>query len=176
MRDFNFVLRSEIFVHTDGQLRASHLILNVNSVYSTWQSFSESLLVDNLLLSYIDVQHANFLSPSLTTRKALNLNPRYTTAEDLAPMRDESTECMSQSQKSHIPVEGPDASTQATEPGAVDPTHSLEATVDLGEEMVTRWALTVDRFLLSTRSASQSQQLLGRDRTPPPPSGRAKKK
>ena len=33
--DINFVLRLEIFVHWDGQLRASHLILDVNPVYST---------------------------------------------------------------------------------------------------------------------------------------------
>ena len=36
VRDLNFVLRSEIFVHWDGQLRASHLILGVDLVYSTW--------------------------------------------------------------------------------------------------------------------------------------------
>ena len=53
--DLNFVLRSEIFVHKDGQLRASHLILGVDPVYSTWQSFSYALLVDSLLLSYIEM-------------------------------------------------------------------------------------------------------------------------
>ena len=35
VRDLNFVLRSEIFVHTDGQHQASHLILGCNLVYST---------------------------------------------------------------------------------------------------------------------------------------------
>ena len=35
VRDLNFVLRSEIFVHTDGQLRASYLILGCEPVYST---------------------------------------------------------------------------------------------------------------------------------------------
>ena len=39
VRDLNFVLRSEIFVHWDGQLRASHLILGIDPVYSTWQAF-----------------------------------------------------------------------------------------------------------------------------------------
>ena len=70
MRDLNFVLRSEIFVHRDGQLRASHLILGVDLVYSTWQAFSQALLVDSPLLSYINVRHANFLPPSLTTGEA----------------------------------------------------------------------------------------------------------
>ena len=37
VRDLNFVLRSKNFVHWDGQLRASHLILEVDPVYSTWQ-------------------------------------------------------------------------------------------------------------------------------------------
>ena len=40
VRDLNFVLRLEIFVHWDGQLQASHLILGVDLVYSTWQAFS----------------------------------------------------------------------------------------------------------------------------------------
>ena len=35
VRDLNFVLRSEIFVHSDGQLWASHLILSCNLVYFT---------------------------------------------------------------------------------------------------------------------------------------------
>ena len=35
VRDLNFVLRSEIFVHTNGQLRASYLILSCELVYST---------------------------------------------------------------------------------------------------------------------------------------------
>ena len=34
VRDLNFVLRFEIFVHWDGQLCASHLILGVDLVYS----------------------------------------------------------------------------------------------------------------------------------------------
>jgi len=40
VRDLNFVLRSEIFVHTDGQLQALHLILGCDPVYRTWQPFS----------------------------------------------------------------------------------------------------------------------------------------
>ena len=39
VRDLNFVLRFAIFVHWDGQLWASHLILSVDPVYSTWQPF-----------------------------------------------------------------------------------------------------------------------------------------
>ena len=47
VRDLNFVLRLEIFVHTDEQLRASHLILGCNPMYISWQPFSQALLVDS---------------------------------------------------------------------------------------------------------------------------------
>ena len=73
VRDLNFVLRSEIFVHWDGQLRASHLILGVEPMYSTWQPFGQALLVDSALLSYIGVRHANFLPPSFTIEEAREL-------------------------------------------------------------------------------------------------------
>ena len=86
VRDLNFILRSEIFVHWDRQLRASHLILEVESVYSTWQSFKQALLVDSPLLSYIDVQHANFLQPKLTVEEARELGKRYTCSDELVPL------------------------------------------------------------------------------------------
>ncbi|KAK9987703.1 hypothetical protein SO802_027942 [Lithocarpus litseifolius] len=92
IRDLNFVLRSEIFVHWDGQLRASHLILGVEPVYSTWQTFSQALLVDSPLLSYIDVRHSNFLPSSLTVGEARELGPRYTCSDELPPLRDDSAE------------------------------------------------------------------------------------
>ena len=95
IRDLNFVLRSEIFVHWDGQLQASHLILSVDPMYSTWQAFSQALLVDSPLLSYIDVQHANFLPPRLTVGEARDLGSQYTCSDELAPIRDESTKRMS---------------------------------------------------------------------------------
>ena len=94
VRYLNFVLRSEIFVHTNGQLQASHLILGCVPVYKTWQPFSQDLLLDSPLLSYIDVRHANFLPPKLTHGEARDLGPRYITTKDLAPIRDESVECV----------------------------------------------------------------------------------
>ena len=66
-------------------------------MYSTWQLFGQDLLMDSPLLSYIDVQHANFLLPSLTIGEARDLSPRYTIAEDLALLRDESAKRVSQS-------------------------------------------------------------------------------
>ena len=78
VRDLNFVLQSEIFVNFNGQLRVSHLILGYTLVYTTWWS---ALLVDNPLLSYIDVRHASFLPLQLTVGEARDLGPRYTTAD-----------------------------------------------------------------------------------------------
>lgn len=90
MKDLNFVLRSEMFDHTDRQLQASHLILGCTLGYRTWQPFSQALSVDSPLLSYIDVLHANFLPTPLTTGEAQDLSPRYTTTDELTPIRDES--------------------------------------------------------------------------------------
>ena len=95
VQDLNFVLRSEIFIHWDGQLRASLLILGIDPMYSTWQVFGQALLVDSPFLSYIDVRHANFLPPRLTVGEARDLGPRYTCSDELAPIKDESAECVS---------------------------------------------------------------------------------
>ena len=89
------MLRSEIFMHWDGQLQASHLILGINPVYSTWQAFGQALLVDSPFLSYIDVRHANFLPPRLTVGDTRDLGPRYTCLNELAPIKDESAEHVS---------------------------------------------------------------------------------
>ena len=52
-------------------------------------------MVDSLLLSYIDVRHANFLLPRFTVGKARELGRRYTCSDELAPLRDESVERVS---------------------------------------------------------------------------------
>ena len=107
VRDLNFVVRSEIFVNFDGQLRASHLILGCNPVYSTWQPFGQALLVDNPLLSYIDVRHQNFLPPNLTVGEARDLGPRLVWVESLVPMRDASIDSVFQGCAVHKPIEEP---------------------------------------------------------------------
>ena len=71
------------------------MILGVESVYSTWQSFRQTLLVDSLFLSYIDVMHANFLPPRLTIGEARELGKRYTYSDELAPLQDEFVERVS---------------------------------------------------------------------------------
>ena len=76
-------------------------------MYSTWQVFGQALLVDNPLLSYIDVRHANFLPPRLTIGEARDLGPCYTYLNELAPIRDESVERVSRRRReqAHMLVE-----------------------------------------------------------------------
>ena len=71
-------------------IHASHLILGCNPVYSSWQPFGQALLVDNPLLSYIDVRHPNFLPSNLTVGEARDFVPRIVRAESLVPVRDDS--------------------------------------------------------------------------------------
>ena len=64
-------------------------------MYSTWQVFGQALPVDSPLLSYIYVQHANFLPLRLTVGEARDLGPRYTCLDELAPIKDEYVERVS---------------------------------------------------------------------------------
>ena len=188
VRDLNFVLRSEIFVHWEGQIRASHLILNVELVYSTWQPFKQALLVDSPLLSYIDVQHANFLSSRFTVGKAREMGRRYTCSDKLASLRDESVERVSRclQELAHAPVkeEAPiqeepaqpeepaelEAPVQETEQLAVDITNHSDTKSDRSGDMVTRKTMTMDRFVPSARQATQQQPSQVQGQPPPPPS------
>ena len=115
VRDLNFMLRFEIFVHTDEQLQASHLILGVHPVYRTWKPFSQAISLDSPLLSYIDVRHANFLPPSLTTSEAWDLGPRYIITEDLAPLKDKLAKWVSRAlrERGHVLIEENEGQVQA---------------------------------------------------------------
>ena len=164
VRDLNFVLRSEIFVHSDGQLRASHLILGVAPVYSTWQAFSQALLVDSPLLSYIDVRNSNFLPKRFSVGEARDLGPRYICSDERQPLRDESAERVSRALRERVLQQieqqdqaQPEDPEEAEEPaqvvegavaGQVD---SLETEPDLGHEMVTRRTMTIGRFVTGAR-------------------------
>ena len=180
VKDLNFILRSEIFVHWDGQLRASHLILGVEPVYSTWQTFKQALLVDSPLLSYIDVRFMNFLPPKLTTGEAREFRRRYTCSDELAPLRDESTERVSRRLRElvHevIQQEGPVQEQAQPENPVVEPEHpALEVTIlsaadtNPGENMVARRVMTINRFVPSARQPTQPPPSQGRSQVPPPP-------
>jgi len=129
------------------------------------------LLVDNPLLSYIDIWHANFLPPKLTVGEARALGKRYTCSDELVPLRDESAERVSRrlrelaheaiqeevlvQEPAHPedPVE-PEAFIEEAEHFAIDT--NLSATDSfLGEDMVTRKTKTIDRFVPGARQAMQ---------------------
>jgi len=190
-KDLNFVLRSEIYVHWDGQLRASHLILGVEPVYSTWQPFKQALLVDSPLLSYIDVRYVNFLPPNLTTGEAREFGPRYTCSDEQAPLRDESAEQASRRLRelAHAPVQQEEQAQEQPipeNPAAVPHQQAIEAAALLSEavrssrEMVSRKVMTIDRFVPGARQPTQPLPSQGRGQLPQPQSpsqaGRAKKK
>ena len=172
VRDLNFILRSEIYVHWDEQLRASHLILEVELVYSTWQSFKQALLVDSPLLSHIDIRHTNFLPPRLTVGEARELGRRYTCSDELAPLRDESAECVSRRLRelTHKPVQEEVLVQEPTQPEepveleapveeakqfVVDITDLSDTEPLLSEDMVNRRAITIDYFMLGARQVVQ---------------------
>ena len=149
------MLRSKIFVHRDAQLRASHLILGVDPVYSTWQPFSQALIVDSPLLSYIDVWHANFLPPNFIVGEARDLGLWYTCSDELAPIRDESTEAASRylQERAHEVVQREVVLAEPENPVQVAAQETAESsdssrTHSVPEDMVTRKTLTVNRFIL----------------------------
>ena len=159
VRDLNFILRSEIFVHWDGQLQASRLILRVEPIYSTWQAFGQALLVDIPLLSYIDVRHANFLPPRLTVGEARDLGPQYTCSDELAPIKDESAKRVSrcrrelahqQVEQGNPPPVEPEAPSQEEE-AVAESVHSSGAEF----EMVTRRVMSLSYFVLGVQAPKQ---------------------
>ena len=182
VRDLNFILRSKNFVHWDRQLRASHLILGLKPVYFTWQAFGQALLVDNPLLSYIDVRHANFLPPRLTIGEARDLSPRYTCLNELAPIKDESAERVSrrrrelahqQVKQGNPPPAEPKAPVQEEE-AAIESVHSSGAK----SEMVTRRVMSISRFVPGAQTSEQQQPPPAQAQSPsplPPPSHQHKR-
>ena len=93
------------------------------------------MLVENPLLSYIDVRHASFLSPKLTVGEARKLGKRYTYSNEIAPLRDESEERMSRHLRelTHKPVQEEVPVQEPTQPE--DPVEP-EAPVEEAEHLV----------------------------------------
>lgn len=139
MRDLNFMLRSEIFVNFDEKLRASHLILGCTLVYTSYQPFGQALLVNNPVLSYIDVQHPNFLPPNLAVGEARNLGPRLVRPDLLVPEKDASVDSIFQGCAVHIPVEETRVEVRSADQEEVELKNSSGAEVEQTEdEMVVR--------------------------------------
>ena len=167
-------------MHWDRQLRASHLILRVEPMYSTWQSFKQALLVDSPMLSYIDVRYVSFLPPKLMTREAREYGKCYTYFDELAPLWDKSAERVSRRLRelAHkaIQQKAPVQEQAQPENPVVEPEHPvLEATIlsaadtNPDENMVAKRVMTIDRFVLVARQPTQPPPSQGQSQVPPPP-------
>ena len=60
---FNYLLKSQIFVNNDGQLRAVHLILDFEPISRSFLDFGNSIRAGDHRLARIDVSRPNFLTP-----------------------------------------------------------------------------------------------------------------
>ena len=58
----NYLLRSQIFVNDDGQLRAAHLILDYEPILRTFLDVGNSIRANDYRLARIDVSRPGFLA------------------------------------------------------------------------------------------------------------------
>lgn len=58
----NYLLRSEIYVNEDGQLRAAHLILGYQPLSRAFQDVGQAIRAGSLRLARIDVSKPKFLA------------------------------------------------------------------------------------------------------------------
>ena len=58
----NYLLRSEIYVNEDGQLRVAHLVLGYEPLSRTFQDIGQSIRADSPRLARIDVSKPRFLA------------------------------------------------------------------------------------------------------------------
>lgn len=159
VRDLNFVLKSEIFVHYDGQLRASYLILVCTPVYTSYQPPKQALTVDSPLLCYIDVRLQGFFPLRLTVSEALDLGHWLVRVGSLVPVRDESADSVFQGHVVHTSFEEPRVKVQLADQVEVKSVDSLGAEAkNLEDEMVVPQNITDDRFLPGSRPPMQQQQ------------------
>ena len=59
----NYLLKSQIFVNDDGQLRATHLILDYEPLSKTFQEVNNAIKANDYRLARIDVSQPHFLVP-----------------------------------------------------------------------------------------------------------------
>ena len=105
VRDLNFVLSLEIFVHFNGQLRVSHLILGCTSIYTSYQPSRQALTISSPLLSYINIRHRGYFPPRLKIGEARDLCPWLIRVGSLVPTRDRSANIVFQGKDVYTPIE-----------------------------------------------------------------------
>ena len=59
----NYLLRSQIFVNDDGQLRATYLILDYKPLSRTFQEVGNAIKANDYRLARIDMSRPHFLAP-----------------------------------------------------------------------------------------------------------------
>ena len=59
----NYLLRSQIFMNDDGQLRAAHLILDYEPLSRSFLDVGNAIKANDYRLARIDVSRPNFLDP-----------------------------------------------------------------------------------------------------------------
>lgn len=105
------------------------------------------LLVDSPFISYIDVRHAKFLPPTLTIGEARDLGPRYTSTDDLAPVKDEFVEQVSQNNKRHEAIEQPESPAPIADKEAAEPIGTSGTKSDQVRKIVKQRTMTLAQFL-----------------------------
>ena len=90
-QDLNFVLFLKIFIHFNGQLQASHLILGYTPLYTSYQTPRPAFLVSNPLLTYIDVCIPGFL-PNISMSEAWRRGPHRAKEGSRELVRDSSSD------------------------------------------------------------------------------------
>ncbi|KAL0003384.1 hypothetical protein SO802_017165 [Lithocarpus litseifolius] len=150
VRDLNFVIRSEIFVHFDSQLQAAHLILGHTLAYNSFQDPGQALTIDSPLLSYLDVRLQGFLPRGLTLGEAQRLGPQQIREGSLLPFKDGSVDRAFHARRidpgqRQVEVESVDSSSEGTGPK------------DSNTEMVVRRIMMANRFLAGAWQAPPQQ-------------------
>ena len=84
--DLDKILKVKVFVHSDGQLRAAHLVLGYNPLSSSFQALKCMIKVKDPRLHLVNVAAPGFLNPSPAPKGVLKVTlPLQYTAEEPTP-------------------------------------------------------------------------------------------
>ena len=84
--DLTRILKAEIFVHTDGQLRAAHIILGYDPISSSFQAPKYVIKAKDLRLHQINIAVSIFLTgPAVEGTQLVELPFQLTAEEEVTP-------------------------------------------------------------------------------------------
>ena len=84
--DLTRILKAEIFVHTDGQLRAAHIILGYDPISFSFQAPKYVIKAKDLRLHQINIAVSIFLTgPALEGTQLVELPFQLTAEEEVTP-------------------------------------------------------------------------------------------